>query len=90
MTQDAPVNGLGDGDTSPDAVLQGSSVLLRAERSGQGNGRVYAVHFTADDGLGGTLDRVQSLPRALDRARAGFDPGAGPARALCPSWCPRA
>ncbi|MBI2877027.1 MAG: hypothetical protein HYY20_09115 [Candidatus Tectomicrobia bacterium] len=41
VTQDEPVNGLGDGDTSPDALLQGSSVLLRAERSGQGNGRVY-------------------------------------------------
>ena len=34
---------------------------LRAERLGQGNGRVYTVYFTADDGLGGTLDRVQSL-----------------------------
>ena len=50
VTQDEPVNGLGDGDTSPDAVLQGSAVLLRAERAGGGNGRVYQVMFTADDG----------------------------------------
>lgn len=50
VTQDEPVNGLGDGDTSPDAVLQGHAVLLRAERAGRGNGRVYEVTFTADDG----------------------------------------
>jgi hypothetical protein len=52
VMQDEPVNGLGDGDTSPDAVVQTGSVLLRAERSGTGNGRVYTVHFTANDGEG--------------------------------------
>jgi hypothetical protein len=54
VTQDEPIQGLGDGDTSPDAVLQGDKVLLRAERSGSGNGRVYRVSFTADDGHGGS------------------------------------
>ena len=49
VTQDEPVNGLGDGDTSPDAVIQGDTVLLRAERSGTGNGRVYRIQFTASD-----------------------------------------
>jgi hypothetical protein len=53
VTQDEPIDGLGDGDTSPDAVVQGSTVLLRAERSGTGNGRVYRVTFQADDGVGG-------------------------------------
>jgi hypothetical protein len=52
VTQDEPVNGHGDGDTSPDAVLQGASVLLRAERSGCGTGRVYAVAFEAEDANG--------------------------------------
>jgi hypothetical protein len=28
--------------------------MLRAERSGKGNGRVYQVDFTADDGQGGS------------------------------------
>ena len=55
VTQDEPVNGGGDGDTSPDAVIQAAdpadSVLIRAERSGQGNGRVYEVSFIADDGF---------------------------------------
>jgi hypothetical protein len=54
VTQDEPVNGLGDGDTGPDAVLQGSTVLIRAERSGSGNGRVYTIHFVASDGQGGS------------------------------------
>lgn len=53
VTQDEPIDGQGDGDTSPDAVLQGSTVLIRAERAGGGNGRVYRVSFRAEDGLGG-------------------------------------
>jgi hypothetical protein len=54
VTQDEPVNGRGDGDTSPDAVVRGSRTLLRAERSGRGNGRVYHVHFMATDAQGQT------------------------------------
>lgn len=46
------MDGLGDGDTGPDAVIQGETVLLRAERSGTGNGRVYWVSFTAMDARG--------------------------------------
>jgi hypothetical protein len=54
VTQDEPTNGLGDGDTGPDAVIQSGTLLLRAERSGNGNGRVYEVNFLADDGKGGS------------------------------------
>jgi hypothetical protein len=56
VTQDEPLNGLGDGDTSPDATPGGVSneVNLRAERSGTGDGRVYRIAFTGDDGRGGT------------------------------------
>ncbi len=49
VTQDEPTNGLGDGDTPIDAIISGDSVLLRSERSGKGNGRVYWVYFTASD-----------------------------------------
>lgn len=52
VTQDEPINGLGDGDTSPDAAVSGNQILLRAERAGTGNGRVYVVHFTATDAEG--------------------------------------
>ena len=55
ITQDEPVNGLGDGDTAPDGFGVGTSqAQLRRERSGTGNGRVYALWFQADDGHGGT------------------------------------
>lgn len=50
VTQDEPVNGPGDGNTRPDAVIQGGTVLLRAEKAGGGNGRVYHITFEADDG----------------------------------------
>jgi hypothetical protein len=53
VTQDEPINGLGDGDTAPDAIIQGDSALIRAERAGGGNGRVYQIEFEADDGAGG-------------------------------------
>lgn len=56
VTQDEPVNGLGDGDTSPDAAVSGNQILLRAERAGTGNGRVYQVQFTASDGQGGSCN----------------------------------
>ncbi|MGH7259797.1 MAG: CARDB domain-containing protein [Nitrospiraceae bacterium] len=55
ITQDEPVNGLGDGDTSPDGFgVSTAQAQVRKERSGAGNGRVYAIAFTADDGKGGT------------------------------------
>jgi hypothetical protein len=49
VTQDEPTNGLGDGDTPIDAIISGDSVTLRAERSGNGNGRVYRICFTVHD-----------------------------------------
>jgi hypothetical protein len=52
VKQDEPINGLGDGDTSPDAIESGNNILLRAERAGTGNGRVYVVQFTAADPAG--------------------------------------
>jgi hypothetical protein len=55
IMQDEPTNGLGSGDTCPDATGVGTSTAqLRAERDGTGNGRVYTIFFTADDGRGGT------------------------------------
>jgi chitinase len=48
VTQDEPTSRGGDGDTPIDAMIHANgTVLLRAERSGNGNGRVYHVHFTA-------------------------------------------
>jgi len=67
VTQDEPLNGLGDGDTAPDAVIQGSTVLLRAERQGGGNGRVYHIRFQADDGVGGVCTGTVTVCVPHDR-----------------------
>jgi FG-GAP repeat len=55
IKQDEPTDGAGDGHTCPDGAGIGTSTAqVRAERSGNGNGRVYTIFFTASDGNGGT------------------------------------
>jgi hypothetical protein len=77
VTQDEPVNGIGDGDTSPDAVIQGDTVLLRAERLGNGNGRVYRVGFVAIDDQGGScLSSVDvTVPKSMKPGMVSADDG---------------
>ncbi len=67
VTQDEPVSSLEDGDSSPDAVIQpgdpADTALIRRERSENGNGRVYEVAFTANDGFESCAGVVQvSVP----------------------------
>lgn len=52
VQQDEATGGLDQDDTSPDAVIRGSIVLLRAEREEHGDGRVYLISFRATDALG--------------------------------------
>ncbi len=55
ITQDEPIDAVGNGDgkTSPDGTGVGTSTAcVRAERQGTGNGRVYAISFTATDPAG--------------------------------------
>jgi hypothetical protein len=56
VTQDEPTNGSGDGDTSPDATITGATgaVIVRAERAGTGDRRVYRIAFIARDPKGGS------------------------------------
>jgi VCBS repeat-containing protein len=79
VTQDEPVNGLGDGDTGPDAVAAQASnqVSLRAERSGGGDGRVYVIHYTASDPNGGScIGAVQvSVPHSQGVRGSAVDSG---------------
>jgi hypothetical protein len=50
VSSNEPVEGLGDGDTSPDWVITGNLTLdVRAERSGRGNGRVYTITIECKD-----------------------------------------
>ncbi len=77
VTQDEPVNGNGDGNTSPDAVIQAGSASVRAERSGNGNGRVYQISFTADDGHGGTCTGAVTVgvPHSQKKGVTAIDDG---------------
>ena len=71
VTQDEPVNGTGDGDISPDAVkgVTSDTVQLRAERDGSGDGRVYRLHVTADDGRGGTCEKTVTVGVPHDKGK---------------------
>ena len=45
----------GAGNTDPDWIIgDDGSLKLRAERSGQGSGRTYTVHFVVEDAVGNT------------------------------------
>jgi hypothetical protein len=64
ITSNEPDDGLGDGDTADDIQgadygTQDSEFSLRAERSGQGEGRVYTITYTATDQAGN--ETVQSV-----------------------------
>lgn len=73
VTQDEPVDGLGDGDTGPaDAkLLSGNMLELRAERSGTGDGRVYRVSFTVADGQGGSCTGIAVVGVPHDQGPTG-------------------
>lgn len=64
VTSDEPTNGTGDGDTATDAVISADgTALLRAERAGNGDGRVYRVNFTASDFEGSASGSVDVCVR---------------------------
>lgn len=56
IVSNEPINGLGDGDTEPiDYEVVGTdahTVRLRAERAGNGDGRIYTIYITATDDCG--------------------------------------
>jgi hypothetical protein len=61
VTSNEPDNGLGDGDTDGD--IQGADIgtpdhdlLLRAERSGGGSGRIYTLIYSITDTTGATSE----------------------------------
>ena len=74
--QDEPTNDTGDGDTPVDAVINNDgTVMLRAERSGNGDGRVYHIHFTASD-IEGSTSGVVTVSVPKKKRSAALDGGA--------------
>lgn len=71
ITQDEEVDAAGaaDGKTTPDAkLLAGGKFRVRRERHKAGNGRVYAVKFTATDARGASCPGVLFIQVPLDAA----------------------
>jgi hypothetical protein len=84
ITQDEPVNGAADGNTSPDGFLSSplsNKAKVRAERAGTGDGRVYRLHFTATDTHGGSCSGTATVgvphdnsgPAAVDSAPPSYN-----------------
>lgn len=70
VTQDEAVEGSGDGSTCPDAEGVGTaSAALRSERSGEGDGRVYHVAFSAFDPSGSSCQGAFVVCVPHDRGR---------------------
>lgn len=61
VTSDEADEGLGDGDFENDIQWVDDALLLRAERSGLGDGRVYTITCTATDASGNASSAVQTV-----------------------------
>ncbi len=65
VSSNEPVNGTGDGNTAPDwVVIDDHRLQLRAERAGNGNGRIYTITITSTDDCGNvaTANTVVFVP----------------------------
>lgn len=70
VSSNEPLDGLGDGDTSPDwEVIDAHHVRLRVERSGTGTGRIYTITVTCTDPAGNTVVRTVTVkvPKSLGK-----------------------
>ena len=67
VTSNEPANGTGDGDLEPDVLITGGAVQLRAERAGNGTGRVYTIKATASDLAGNTASATATCKVPHDR-----------------------
>jgi outer membrane protein assembly factor BamB len=70
VTSNEPVDGLGDGDTAPDWLITGPLTLnLRAERSGNGAGRIYTITIECRDAAGNKATGIVTVkvPKSLGK-----------------------
>jgi hypothetical protein len=62
VTSNEPINGTGDGDTAPDwEIIDNQHVRLRAERAGNGTGRIYTITITSTDDCGNTATTTTTV-----------------------------
>lgn len=70
VASNEPVNGSDDGNTAPDwQIVDEHHVLLRAERSGTGTGRIYTITVTCTDSAGNATVRAVdvTVPRTQQK-----------------------
>lgn len=69
----------------PDAMVDGTDVQLRAERSGSGDGRVYEITVSATDGCGnvGTCSVSVGVPKSQSPGSVPIDSGQGFDAEMC-------
>ncbi|MCF7823130.1 MAG: HYR domain-containing protein [Candidatus Marinimicrobia bacterium] len=67
--------GGGDGSTKKDMVINGTSLDLRAERQGGGNGRVYTIYLSVSDEHGNSSTASYQVQVPHDKKDTAFDDG---------------
>jgi hypothetical protein len=79
VSSDEPADARGDGHTLEDIVIaDATTVKLRGERGGQGDGRVYRIHFTVRDAAGRLVPGVCAVEVPHDRRGSLALAGASP------------
>jgi hypothetical protein len=86
ISSNEPANSTGDGNTSPDISgatfgTDDRSFQLRAERKGNGNGRIYTVTYSAQDASGNTAQKIATVTVAHDQGVSDFTVDASPTSA---------
>jgi DNA/RNA endonuclease G (NUC1) len=62
VSSNEPINGQGDGDTSPDwLIVDSHHVQVRAERAGGGNGRIYTIAADCRDRFGNASQKSATV-----------------------------
>ncbi len=70
VASNEPINGLGDGDTAPDwQVISPTKVMLRSERSGKGNGRIYTITITCTDAANNVTRKTTTVTVPHDQKK---------------------
>jgi hypothetical protein len=72
ITSNEPDNGLGDGDVANDWQIDmyGQNLLLRAERSGKGTGRVYSFYVSGYDEFWNYFNQMVTVTVPHDQGKA--------------------
>jgi hypothetical protein len=70
VTSNEPVNGIGDGNTALDYLITGNLTLnLRAERSGNGEGRTYTIGVVCADVSGNSSTNTVAVMVPHDKSK---------------------